>query len=975
MKPSWIRRLSTLPTPAPGSRPQPKRRARLTVELLEDRCVPATITVNSNGDAPAPPAGTVTLRSAILQAEADATPDTLVFAASLTGQTITLTANPIPLTKGETITGLGATSLTVSGSNAFRAFNVTSATLVTISGLTITAGNAAAANGGGVVDTGGLLTLSNVTVSASTAVGGGGIDVTGAAAQLTLTNSTVTANTATGASGGGISIETAGTTVTVTSCTITANTSGGPGGGIDNFGGLTVNTSTISGNTVLGANNGGGIENRGTGILALNSSTVTGNIAGASGAGVRNIGTATITNSTITNNTTVTGTGAGISSDTTLTVNDCTITGNVDPSAAATNAGGISQTGGTFLLNNTIVAKNFTGNAVAPDVRGTVASGSGNFIGIADANLIFTTGSSNQLGTVATPKDPLLGSLRNNGGTTFTRAPLLGSPVINTGVNAAVPGGTTTDQRGFLRISGTLGDIGAVEFQAPLTTTTLVVTPATPTPFHLPLTLTATVTAAASSGGANNPLTGTVTFLNGAAVLGTGTLDATGKATLTLKPDQPLPSGTDALTARFEGDFNYGKSLSNVVSQVVSIRKTTPGVFDPATGMWFLRNTNSQGPVDVTAFQFGAPGGDTFPVVGDWQGTGVFTVGVYTRSTATFQIRFSNTPGPADVTFAFGRRQGTQTFPVAGDWSGTGKWGVGVFDASNGNWNLRNELSDGLPDAGSFLYGAPGSKPVVGDWNGGGSFHIGVIEPDGTWKLKNNNTTGTPDFTFTYGGVGSTPITGDWNADGVWTPGVVEFNGGDATWKLRNSNSAGAPDITAFPYGGPGTIPVPGTWIFPSLPLLAAGGAVSDPGVSPLDAGQLGTIVSAALGRLSGAGLDAATLAQLASAVVEVRPLDNGWLGEALPSQNRIYIDSTAAGHGWFVDPTPYQDEEFAGGQALPNTAAVGHTDLLSVVLHEMGHLAGLADNDGSDLMGATLATGVRRTDALDAVFAGGRSA
>jgi hypothetical protein len=47
--------------------------------------------------------------------------------------------------------------------------------------------------------------------------------------------------------------------------------------------------------------------------------------------------------------------------------------------------------------------------------------------------------------------------------------------------------------------------------------------------------------------------------------------------------------------------------------------------------------------------------------------------------------------------------------------------------------------------------------------------------------------------------------------------------------------------------------------------------------------------------------------------------------------------------------------------------------DLLTVVMHEMGHLAGRPDRvgaaDGDDLMADTLAPGVRRTDALDAVF------
>jgi hypothetical protein len=92
-------------------------------------------------------------------------------------------------------------------------------------------------------------------------------------------------------------------------------------------------------------------------------------------------------------------------------------------------------------------------------------------------------------------------------------------------------------------------------------------------------------------------------------------------------------------------------------------------------------------------------------------------------------------------------------------------------------------------------------------------------------------------------------------------------------------------------------------------------------------------------------------------------------------------LDRTAAGHGWFVDPTPLQDEEFRGGADGPLTAAptgpaAGKMDLLTAVLHELGHLAGLPDvsaaTDPADLMGEQLADGDRRTAALDRVFAQG---
>jgi len=59
-------------------------------------------------------------------------------------------------------------------------------------------------------------------------------------------------------------------------------------------------------------------------------------------------------------------------------------------------------------------------------------------------------------------------------------------------------------------------------------------------------------------------------------------------------------------------------------------------------------------------------------------------------------------------------------------------------------------------------------------------------------------------------------------------------------------------------------------------------------------------------------------------------------------------------------------------------TPAAEHLDLLTAVLHELGHLAGLPDvsaaTNPADRTGDPLGAGVRRTAALDRVFAQGPS-
>jgi hypothetical protein len=81
-----------------------------------------------------------------------------------------------------------------------------------------------------------------------------------------------------------------------------------------------------------------------------------------------------------------------------------------------------------------------------------------------------------------------------------------------------------------------------------------------------------------------------------------------------------------------------------------------------------------------------------------------------------------------------------------------------------------------------------------------------------------------------------------------------------------------------------------------------------------------------------------------------------------LASPGVILIDRDAVGYGWFVDPTPGDDSEFAPGAV--NSPARGRMDLLSVLDHEMGHELGFGDDDGNDVMGESLAAGVRRVPA-----------
>ena len=108
--------------------------------------------------------------------------------------------------------------------------------------------------------------------------------------------------------------------------------------------------------------------------------------------------------------------------------------------------------------------------------------------------------------------------------------------------------------------------------------------------------------------------------------------------------------------------------------------------------------------------------------------------------------------------------------------------------------------------------------------------------------------------------------------------------------------------------------------------------------------------------------------ALLDQVTVGIANLSGAQLGAA--SGTSITIDTNAARYGWFVDGTPLAHEEFGsigpdGLVALGESAASGRMDLLTVLLHELGHVLGHDDDhseiDSDSLMYGSLNTGIRR--------------
>jgi hypothetical protein len=145
--------------------------------------------------------------------------------------------------------------------------------------------------------------------------------------------------------------------------------------------------------------------------------------------------------------------------------------------------------------------------------------------------------------------------------------------------------------------------------------------------------------------------------------------------------------------------------------------------------------------------------------------------------------------------------------------------------------------------------------------------------------------------------------------------------------------------------------------------LMIDGEAVLNGAAALLHAEQAEAIAAAARQRLSAAYGQRASI--LDNVSVEVTDLGGELLG--LAADGKIYIDDDAAGRGWFIDNTPWDDAEFerlASGvlSARVGSGAEGRADLLTTVMHEMSHLLGFEHSDDpAGLMSAAMPLGQRR--------------
>jgi hypothetical protein len=307
---------------------------RPTLEALEDRSVPAVLTVTSLADS-----GAGSLRSAVARANGEGAfgvGDTIQFAPYLSG-TITL-GTPLGLASRAGLEIDGSPTITLSGGGTSQVFQVGPGAGVSLNGLTIT--NGSAADGGAIFNAGSLALTGDFLWGNAASRDGGAIFNAG---TLAVYASTLSYNSAAYGLGGGIFNTGGNAFVGLADSTLWGNWAA-TGGGIANFGNAFVQYSNLSGNR---AATGGGIANFSS--MYVEGATLNYNSAVYGGA-VANYGGMTMSGDTVSSNTAeMGGAVANYSSLGGMTMSGDTVTANT-----AVQGGGIWNSGTLVMTGDNV---------------------------------------------------------------------------------------------------------------------------------------------------------------------------------------------------------------------------------------------------------------------------------------------------------------------------------------------------------------------------------------------------------------------------------------------------------------------------------------------------------------------------------------------------------------------------------------------------------------------------------------------
>ncbi len=281
---------------------------------------------------------------------------------------------------------------------------------------------------------------------------------------------------------------------------------------------------------------------------------------------------------------------------------------------------------------------------------------------------------------------------------------------------------------------------------------------------------------------------------------------------------------------------------------------------------------------------------------------------------------------------------------------------AGLLEAKGGGWLTINNL---VTNRGTLKAGA-GSVVSIGgnlpqeaagivtvEIAGPTSSQFGQVTAVGTANLA-----GAFNVQFTGGFI---PTAGD-------TFQVLTYAAVSGTFGTVNVTGLPAGLVAVPVYNATNLTIVVGAGLAAAVNQRSAGNAVSlDPVVLP-------SFVQEAIARWSYVGLAQEFATRLADVQWHVADLPGDSLGMA--ANDSVWLDADAGGYGWFVDPTPSENEEFERlandvMRARKPSAIAEQMDLLTAIMHELGHQLGLEHTadaiDTANLMKESLLPGERR--------------
>ncbi len=399
------------------------------------------------------------------------------------------------------------------------------------------------------------------------------------------------------------------------------------------------------------------------------------------------------------------------------------------------------------------------------------------------------------------------------------------------------------------------------------------------------------------------------------------------------------------------GDFN-GDGRDDIVGRVASsgdwwIASSTGAAF---TNSKWTRWSTGVTWTDVMVGDFNGDGRDD--IVGRVASSGDWWIGNSTGTSFTNQkwTRWSTGVMWVDV--------------MVGDFNGDGRDDIVGRAASSGDWWIASSTGTSFTNQKwtRWSTGVTWVDVMVGDFNGDGRDDIvGRAASSGDWWIGNSTGTAFTNQKWTR-----------WSASASWTDVMVgDFNGDgkddivgrvteNGDWWIGNSTGTGFINQKWTRWSATAS------WDHVMVGNFAASAMHADsaPATDHLEAEtitlvDLQPIVEEAVLRLS---------ADLEGMAFQVYIADLAGLKLAVTYGNRIVIDGNAAGYGWYVDATDaaFEATVIEGElKARAGSEAAQRIDLLTVVMHEMGHLLG-HNHDDDGLMQPTLSPGVRLLPASD---------